>query len=63
MSTVSSKPTASNWRTQFDERQQKQIKWSEQYATAEFSHGDMGHNDKLIIAKMAAILDAALPKE
>ena len=51
------KPDAKDWRKLFDERQQKQIKWASLYATPEFSHGDMGHNDKLIIAKMAQLLD------
>lgn len=52
------KPSSTDWRKLFDERQQKQIKWATAYAVPEFSHGDMGHNDKLIIAKMAALLDS-----
>jgi hypothetical protein len=44
------------WMEDFDPRQQKQIKWAQAYDTDEFRHGDNGHNDKLIIAKMAAKL-------
>lgn len=45
-----------NWLNNFDERQQKQIEWSILYAK-HFSHGDDGHNAKLIIAQMAKRLD------
>lgn len=46
-----------DWKQFFDERQLKQIKWSQLYAGDEFRHGDDGHNAKLIIAKMAELLD------
>lgn len=57
VSAADDSPKAEDWRKQFDERQQRQIKWATQYATPEFSHGDDGHNSKLIIAKMAKLLD------
>lgn len=44
------------WLEQFDERQQKEIKLSCLYAE-EFNHGTDGHNAKLIIAKMAVMLE------
>lgn len=44
---------ADAWMQAFDPRQQKQIKWAQSYDTDEYRHGDNGHNDKLIIAKMA----------
>ncbi len=45
-----------NWLNNFEERQRKQIERSVLYAK-DFAHGDDGHNAKLIIAKMAAMLD------
>ena len=42
---------------QFDERQRKQILWAQMYDQDTFRHGDNGHNDKLIIAKMANYID------
>lgn len=44
------------WLEQFDERQQKEIRFSQVYVN-EFEHGTDGHNAKVIIAKMAALLD------
>jgi hypothetical protein len=41
----------------FDERQQKEIRFSRLYATDEFRHGTDGHNAKLVIARMAWLLD------
>lgn len=46
-----------DWMHLFDERQRKQILWARAYDTDEFRHGDNGHNDKLIIAKMARLID------
>lgn len=46
-----------NWRDLLDERQQKQVEWSQLYAK-DYHHGDEGHNSKLIIAKMADMLDS-----
>lgn len=45
-----------NWLKLFDERQQKEIKFSQVYVN-EFEHGTDGHNAKVIIAKMSALLD------
>ena len=44
------------WHSQFDERQQREISFSQTY-TRYFKHGTDGHNAKLIIAKMQLILD------
>lgn len=51
-------PQPGDWLTHFDDRQRKQIEFSRLYAR-EFSHGATGHNDMLIIAKMAELLDGA----
>lgn len=48
----------SNWIGQFDERQQKEIAFSVEYA-AHFRHGTDGHNAKLIIAQMVQMLDGS----
>lgn len=45
-----------NWRNRFDERQLKEIDFSILYAE-QFHHGTDGHNAKLIIARMASLLD------
>ena len=45
-----------NWLNQFDERQQKEIEFSILYLN-QFEHGTDGHNAKVIIAKMAALLN------
>lgn len=47
-----------NWFDNFDERQKKQIKFATVYEVG-FGHGADGHNNMLIIAKMASLLDAA----
>lgn len=44
------------WEQEFDERARKEITFSRLYA-ADFHHGTEGHNAKLIIAKMAELLD------
>lgn len=44
------------WLNNFDERQQKEIAFSKEYASS-FAHGTDGHNAKMIIAKMAELLD------
>lgn len=41
----------------FDERQRKQILWARLYDQDMFRHGDNGHNDKIIIAKMSHLID------
>lgn len=45
-----------NWLNNFDERQQKEIEFSILYLN-QFEHGTDGHNAKVIIAKMANLLD------
>lgn len=44
------------WRKNFDERQLKEIDFSVLYEQT-FAHGTDGHNAKMIIAKMAKLLD------
>lgn len=52
------------WETHFDERQRKEIAFCLIYAD-DFAHGTDGHNIKLIVAKMAKLLDMGLvsPKQ
>lgn len=45
-----------NWRMLFDERQLKEIEFSQLY-TDKFHHGTDGHNAKVIISKLAGLLD------
>lgn len=45
-----------DWKRFLDERQLKEVEFSRIYAT-QFSHGTDGHNAKLIIARMAQLLD------
>lgn len=45
------------WMGQLDERQRKEIKLARFYAT-ECAHGTTGHNQLILIAKMADLLDA-----
>ena len=45
------------WLSNFDEREQSEIEFSQFYFD-KFNHGTTGHNDKVIIAKMAKLLDA-----
>lgn len=45
-----------HWLAQFDERQQKTIQFARLYA-ADFGHGADGHNNMMVIAKLAALLD------
>lgn len=48
-----------NWREgMIDERQRKEVAFSELYA-AEFNHGTTGHNQLMLIARLAELLDAA----
>jgi len=56
MNTSLSELTMPYWLTQFDERQQKEIALDRIYA-AQFAHGTEGHNARLVIAKMAQLLD------
>lgn len=45
------------WRSKFDERQNREIDFAVFYAN-QFNHGTDGHNTKIIIARMATLLDA-----
>lgn len=47
------------WETYFDERQRKEIAFCLVYAD-DFAHGTDGHNIRLIVAKMAQLLDMGL---
>lgn len=47
------------WETHFDERQRKEIAFCLVYAD-DFAHGTDGHNIRLIVAKMAKLLDMGL---
>lgn len=44
------------WLNQFDERQRKEIEFCFVYLN-QFEHGTDGHNAKIIIAKMAQLLN------
>ncbi len=50
-----------SWQLFFDERQCKEIRFDRLYAN-EYSHGTDGHNARLIIAKMADLLDVIFEK-
>jgi len=45
------------WKTYFTERELQEIEFSRLYQR-DFSHGTDGHNSKIIIAKMVAILES-----
>lgn len=45
-----------DWRRDFDERELKEVSFSQVYATG-FAHGTAGHNRLMLIAKMAEQLD------
>ena len=47
---------AVNWRNGLDERQRKEVEWAEKYV-GEFNHGTVGHNQLVVIAKLAGLLD------
>lgn len=47
------------WKTHFTERELKEIEFCQIYQR-DFGHGTDGHNIRLIVAKMAAMLDAGL---
>jgi hypothetical protein len=49
-------PLLPEWRDQFTEREQKEIKLAEVYYE-QFSHGTTGHNQLIIIARMSHLLD------
>lgn len=45
------------WHKHFTERQIKEINYCLVYSTDEFRHGTDGHNIKMIVAQMAAMLN------
>lgn len=47
------------WETHFDERQLREIEFCTVYKN-NFGHGTDGHNGRVIIAKMAELLDMGL---
>lgn len=47
-----------NWRSNFDERELKEIDFCRLYHE-QFCHGTDGHNIRIIVAKMESILDNA----
>lgn len=47
------------WETHFDERQRKEISFCLLYAD-DFAHGTDGHNIRLIVAKLARLLDMGI---
>lgn len=51
-----------DWRSEFDDRQQKEIEFCQTYAI-QYAHGTDGHNAKLIIAKFAAMFDDVASRE
>jgi len=51
-----------SWIDQLDDRQRKEVEFAIIYAR-DFSHGTDGHNAKLIIAKLAGLLDHAYAGE
>ena len=51
-----------SWITAFTERERNEIRFAQVYAEG-FDHGTDGHNAKIIIAKMAALLNANAIKE
>jgi hypothetical protein len=46
-----------NWRDVLDNRQRKEVEFSESYAR-DYGHGTTGHNALMLIAKMSEMLDA-----
>lgn len=50
--------TDPTWRDQLDERMRKQVAFAELY-TKDFGHGAVGHNDYILIARLALLLDVA----
>lgn len=48
--------TSISWEDTFDSRQLKEIEFARHYA-ANFAHGTTGHNQMMIIAKLADLLD------
>jgi hypothetical protein len=53
---VAEQVAAPGWAAAFDERQLKEIEFSRLYAQM-YRHGTDGHNAKLIVARMAELLD------
>jgi len=55
---MSASEQAEGWMEQFSEREQQEIRFSQLYAR-DFAHGTDGHTAKLLIAKMAGLLNNA----
>lgn len=53
-----SETITADWRALLDERQQKEVSFSELYAT-DYKHGTTSHNAYLLIARLAQLLDVA----
>jgi hypothetical protein len=51
-----------SWRKVLDDRQRKAIAFAETYVH-EFNHGTVGHNDLVLIARLAELLDVAVGLE
>lgn len=51
-------PIDATWRALLDERQRKEVSFSELYAT-DYKHGTTSHNAYLLIARLAQLLDVA----
>jgi hypothetical protein len=51
-------PVLASWRQMLDERQRKAIAFAETYVR-DFNHGTVGHNDLVLIARLAELLDIA----
>lgn len=47
-----------DWKSNFDERELKEIEYAVIYKQ-QFNHGTLGHNIRIIVAKMVSILDNA----
>lgn len=57
------KPVGRDWlKESFDERQQKEITFAKVYDTDTYRHGTNGHNDLIIISKLATLIDMVLDR-
>jgi hypothetical protein len=52
-------PIPATWRDGLDERMRKAIAFAETYVS-DFGHGAIGHNDYILIARLAELLDVAV---
>lgn len=51
-----------NWTQELDERQRKELELARLYAK-DFAHGTTGHNQLMLIAKLAELLDKTEQKQ